>query len=344
MPDYEFLSVNRFLGTEMDARAIKSAMELGILDALSSGGALTLATLAAARKINPTGLRLLIDMLEVDNVIARSGELVELTSDFRATLRFRDLMEVRIAFADLVWPDIHDLFTPLLTDLQQFMARSKVFELFRYDRCLETTPENLQATAVWTRFTTALTRYEAAALLDNVSVDSARNFIDLGGNTGELARQVCGRNPTVQATVVDLPVVCALGKQHIAANAAPAEAARVAFFPADMRCDDLPEPADLVAFKSVLHDWPDADAEQLLDRAWDLVRAGGRLLIFERGPIDARGKRIPYVLLPDLVFLHFLRPADLYLKKLEALGFTSIEYRQIDLDIAFHLIVARRPE
>jgi hypothetical protein len=46
---------------------------------------------------------------------------------------------------------------------------------------------------------------------------------------------------------------------------------------------------------------------------------------------------------PDLVFLHFLRPAELYLKTLTRLGFEDIEYRQIELDVGFHLVTARRP-
>ena len=46
---------------------------------------------------------------------------------------------------------------------------------------------------------------------------------------------------------------------------------------------------------------------------------------------------------PDLVFLHFLRPAALYLATLARLGFEAIEHRQIELDIGFHLISARRP-
>jgi SAM-dependent methyltransferase len=243
----------------------------------------------------------------------------------------------------LIWPDIHTLFTPLLTDLPQFMARSAVFELFRYDRCIEVTPENVAATSVWTRFTTCLTRYEAAAVLDAIDIDFAADFVDLGGNTGEFALQICKRHPKIAGTVVDLPVVCALGRKHIAATADAAEAARIAFFPCDMRSDDLPEATDLVVFKSVLHDWPDADAERLLERARGVLRPGGRLLIFERGPIETRGKRIPYVMAPDLVFLHFLRPPELYLNKLKRLGFESIEYRQIELDLTFHLIVAQWP-
>jgi SAM-dependent methyltransferase len=343
MARHDFLSVNGFLSTEMDARAIKSAIDLGILEVLSAEGRASVSTLSVERRINPVGLRLLVDMLEVNGVIARTGEWIELTPDFRAALRFRDLLESRIAFADLVWPDIHSLFTPLLTDLPEFMARSRVFDLFRYDRCIDITPENLDATRAWTKLTTCLTKYEAGAALDVVDIESVGAFIDLGGNTGEFALQVCRRSPNVKATVVDLPVVCALGRNHIAATADAAEAARIVFFPTDMRSQTLPPAADLVSFKSVLHDWPDADAERLLERAHALVRPGGRLLIFERAPIDMRGKRIPYVMAPDLVFLHFLRPADIYLKKLEELGFVSIEHRRIELDMGFHLIIARRP-
>jgi SAM-dependent methyltransferase len=104
----------------------------------------------------------------------------------------------------------------------------------------------------------------------------------------------------------------------------------------------LPPPADLVAFKSVLHDWPNEDAVQLLERAHALVRPGGRLVIFEREPINTSGQRIPYALFPALVFLHFLRPADIYLTKLRELGFAAVEHRRIVLDMGFHLITAQR--
>jgi len=344
MSAYDFLRVNAFLATEMDARAIKAALELGVVDALNGGAPVSESEFSARQGINRSGLKLLIDMLEANGAVERKGDYIALTQAFKTALSFRDLLESRIDFADLVWPDIHTLFPALLTDLPQFMARSKVFELFRYDRCLTVTPENLRAAAAWTRFTTVLTRYESGPALDAVDLGGVGSFTDLGGNTGEFARQVCARNPATTATVVDLPVVCALGKEHIAAVAETAEAARITFFPADMRSDNLPPPADLVAFKSVLHDWPDADAERLLERGAGLVRPGGRLMIYERGPFETRGKRIAYVSAPDLVFLHFLRPAELYLKKLSSLGFGEIEYRTIDLDIRFHLIVARRPQ
>jgi len=340
---HDFLCVDDFLQTELDARAIRSAFETGILDALVAHGPLPGAALAAKSRMDPAAFRLLTGLLEVNNVVRREGDLVAITPAFVRALGFRDLLETRIDFADLVWPDIHSLFTPLLADLPQFMARSKVFDLFRYDRCMNVTAENLEATKSWVRLTTCLTKYESRAVLDAIDLGSARSFLDIGGNSGEFALQTCRRYPLIEATVVDLPVVCALGRDHIAAVARPEEASRIRFCPADFRRDPLPAAADVVSFKSVLHDWPDADAERLLERAQAVVRPGGRMLIFERGPIEIGTSRLPYSMAPNLVFLKFLRAPDIYLSKLVQLGFTAIEHRHIELEMGFNLIVARRP-
>jgi SAM-dependent methyltransferase len=276
-------------------------------------------------------------------VVRRDADQVALTPDFLHALEFRDLLETRLDFADLVWPDIHTLFTPLLADLSQFMARSKVFDLFRYDRCMNVTAENLAATKSWVRLTTGLTKYESVALLGAIDLESARSLVDIGGNSGEFALRLCRHYPAMQATVVDLPVVCALGRDHIAATARPLEAARIRFCAADFRRDPLPPAADVVSFKSVLHDWPEADAEHILERAYAVVKPGGQMLIFERGPIEVGKRRLPYSMAPNLVFLKFLRPPDIYLRKLAQLGFTAIAHRRIELEMGFNLIEARRP-
>jgi SAM-dependent methyltransferase len=340
---YDFLCVDDFLQTELDARAIRSAFETGIMAVLIAEGAVPFLTLAAKSRMDPAGLRLLIGLLEVNNVVRRADDQLALTAAFTRALEFRDLLETRIDFADLVWPDIHALFTPLLSDLPQFMARSKVFDLFRYDRCMNVTAENLAATKSWVRLTTCLTKYESAAVLGAVDLAGAHSFLDIGGNSGEFALQTCRRYPGIAATVVDLPVVCALGRSHIAAVASPDEAARIRFCPADFRRDPLPDAADVVSFKSVLHDWPDGDAERILERALTVVKPGGRMLIFERGPIEIGNRRLPYSMAPNLVFLKFLRPPDLYLNKLARLGLTAIEHRRIELEMGFNLIMARRP-
>jgi SAM-dependent methyltransferase len=334
------LGVMAFLSTEWDARAIRAALDFGLIDALQQAPT-TIEDIQQTTGAAPRGLDLLIALLVANRVVTRAGDRMQLTPRFREALQFRDLLEARIAFADVVWPDFHALFNALLTDVPQFMARSRTFDLFRYDRCLARTPGNRAATEAWTRFTTCLTRYEAPAALDEIELDDVAEIVDLGGNTGEFALAFCQRKAELRATVVDLPVVCDIGRDHLASNF-PEQATRIRFWPCDMRRDALPAPADLVAFKSVLHDWPEADALRLIARARDLVRPGGRLMIFERAPLTFEG-RPPYGLAPDLVFLHFLRPAEVYIKTLGQLGFVDIQYRRIELEVGFHLIVARNP-
>ena len=85
-----FLCVNGFLTTEMDARAISSALELGLIDALHGQSGAALADLSARLGINSVGLGLLVDLLEVNKVVARTADRVALTSEFEAALQYRN--------------------------------------------------------------------------------------------------------------------------------------------------------------------------------------------------------------------------------------------------------------
>ncbi|HVB18565.1 MAG TPA: hypothetical protein VNF04_18705, partial [Stellaceae bacterium] len=80
--EFEFLCVARFLDTEIDARAIDSALRLGLLDVLLADGPTALPMLAARHRLNPTGLRLLLDILETNGVVARRGDRIALTTEF----------------------------------------------------------------------------------------------------------------------------------------------------------------------------------------------------------------------------------------------------------------------
>src|SRR6202007_1219569 len=144
------------------------------------------------------------------------------------------------------------LLPQLLGDLPAFMAKSKTFELFRYDRCFEDTAENVAHARKWIRFTTALTRYEAQSFLTLADLTGVKCIMDVGGNSGEFALRLCRAHPQLAATVFDLPVVSAIGREHI--GGAP-EAPRITFQPGDMRRDALPRHFDLLTLKAVLTGW-----------------------------------------------------------------------------------------
>ena len=121
------------------------------------------------------------------------------------------------------------------------------------------------------------------------------------------------------------------------------EEERIAFRKADVRAEALPEGHDLIVFKSMLHDWPPQEAERFLAKAAQALAPGGTIVIFERGPLALRGTTPAFGLLPILLFFRSYRPPEAYAEPLRALGFTSIEEREIELDTRFFLLAASRP-
>ncbi|MBD8909663.1 methyltransferase type 12 [Methylorubrum zatmanii] len=336
-----FPRVDRFLDSEAAAQALVFALESGLIDRLARRADTAAAGLAADLRIAAPQFDCLAGLLVGAGIAVEPAPgRIGLSEAFRAVLPCRDLIEAKLAFAAAAAEDLRRHFPAFVAELPAFMAASRTFELFRYDRCFELSPENLEATRRWVSYTTCLTRYEAGPCLDRIEPARHRRLLDLGGNSGEFAAQACRRAPALAATVFDLPVVCALGRENLAGRA---EGARVAFLPGDMRRDPLPEGHDLVTFKSVLHDWPAEEARALLDRAGQALMPGGRLVIYERAPMPLRERAPGYVRSADLVFQPFFRDVDLYAEVLTDLGFVDLAVRRLDLETPFHLIVARKP-
>jgi SAM-dependent methyltransferase len=337
--DLGFLAVDRYLATLIGARALKSAFELRLVDHLAEGGNGTEAALVRSLKVDGPGLKFLLSLLEANGVTERRRGVVALTEGFNEALRYRDLLEAKLDFAGALINDYADGLTDLVRGPEKFAGTSRLYEIFDYRRCLVDTYENWQRTRGWMRLTTALTRYEARACLQLHDFGQHRRLLDVGGNSGELALQACRQNPDLQATVVDLPLVCDIGLEHVLGEP---EHARIGFLPRDLRAQELPQGYDAISFKSMLHDWPEAEALGFLEKAARAVEPGGTLLIFERGPLENRSVP-PFSSLPVLLFFRSYRPASVYLRHLQALGLQDVQRQDITLDTPFYLVTARRP-
>lgn len=337
---FDFLVVDRFLRTLVDARALKSAFELRLIDTLAERGTAATAWLGHALGVDEQGLTFLLALLEANGVVEKRRADVVLSERFLRALQFRDLLETKLDFAGFIMNDFADWFTVLLQDPQGFPGRSRLFELFDYRRCFEPTLENYERTRAWMKLTSALTRYEAQACLGLHDFGAHRRMLDVGGNSGEFALQACRRHAALRATVLDLPLVCDIGMEQMLAQP---ERTRIAFYKADMRHDALPGGYDLIAFKSMLHDWPEEEALGFVSKAAAALPPGGTLLIFERGPIVPGGQTPPFSMLPILLFFRSYRRASVYTKHLQALAFENIRRREVMLDTSFFLVTASKP-
>jgi len=338
-PRYDFLCVDEFLRDVTQARALKSALELRVVDTLLEQPPQPAAELAATLGIEPRGLQFLLDLLQGAAVVDLASGRYRLHARFLKALEFRDLLEAKLDFAGFVAADLIDLFTGAIADPAGFQARSSLFRLFDYRRALEPSHANYEHTRGWMRLTSTLTRYEARACLQAYDFGTHRHLLDVGGNSGEFALQACRAHPRLRATVMDLPLVCEIGAEHVLPHA---ERERIAFLAGDARRDPLPAGCDLVSFKSMLHDWPEAEVTAFLDAAVAALAPGGTLLVFERMPLDVTRGAPPFGLLPALLFFRSYRPPGFYRQAFEARGLAEVSLRTLDLDVPFLLATGRK--
>ena len=336
--EFDYLSVEAFIKDIVDARALASAFELHLIDYLVKNQPVSLDEIKKGFKGNAQGPPLLLDLLMANNVLEESKGEIRLTQPFEKVLRYRDLLEAKLELVHFVLPDFMDLFTTLIHSPDRLGSNARISDFFCYHRSFEATPENYELTKRWMRITTTFTKYEAQVCMKFHDFSRYRRILDIGGNSGEFVRQVCKRYPGVSATVFDLPLVCDIGQEHIRSEP---EADRITFIKGNALTDTLPKSFDLITFKSMLHDWPEKEAKQFIEKASEWLEPGGTLLIFERGPLEVRERTLPYSMIPFLLFLHSFRSPVNYEEHLKGLGFQEISIEKIDLETPFYLVTAR---
>ncbi len=336
----EFLVVERYLQDALQARTLQVAFDIGVIDQLVDSGAILKRQLFRNRACDAAGADFLTQVLVKAGVFRIDNSIVDLTPEFRTALKYRELLLTKLQFSELVAADFFTRLPQLLSSSDEFMATSKLFELFDYSRCYDVTPQNCLQASRWMKLTTMLTRYEAPVCCDHFAFSDHQSMLDIGGNSGEFAVQACRRAASLEATVADLPVVCHVGERHVSAFA---EASRIHFQPLHFIDDALPTGHDLITCKSVLHDWPDDLTEVIVKKCFHALPANGRLLIFERQQWDLDQYPMGYGLLPVLLFFRSYRQPEFYTKLLKAVGFEEVNVQIIALEVPFMLITAVTP-
>ncbi|MFT6912017.1 MAG: hypothetical protein ACJAQW_000614 [Paracoccaceae bacterium] len=268
-----------------------------------------------------------------------------LSPDFAVLLGLRATsFAARVRFAALALADLLNHSDDWLTQRSRFMQSAQTFRFFDYGRARETKAAALEDTAPWVRYVTALTELEGPVLAPHIPVGDCIDLLEIGGNTGAMSLALLARNDRLTATVLDLPAVCRLGEAYVAGHS---DAERIAFCAADASRDDWPRPggrpAQMVLFKSVLHDWEAPAAKKMLQRAFDYLPPGGRVVVCERGTVEDEPFSGAAPCAADLVFAGFYRTPEAYEQMLAGLGATLGERRSLRLGMTFHIVWGTKP-
>jgi hypothetical protein len=119
----------------------------------------------------------------------------------------------------------------------------------------------------------------ASALVWPQLVDLAgdRLLLDVGGGSGAHSIGACLRWPKLHAIVLDLPPVCDVADEFIARHSLEG---RITTRQADMWADPFP-PADVHFYSNILHDWPPEKGQLLIEKSYQTLEPGGRILLHE---------------------------------------------------------------
>jgi SAM-dependent methyltransferase len=160
----------------------------------------------------------------------------------------------------------------------------------------------------------------AEAIAAAVDLDGVRRVLDVGGGSGVVSLALLRRQPELEVVVVDLPEVCAAGRE-IAAEAGLAD--RIAYQPADFMKDDLPRGFDLALECDV-----NIYGEALLRRIHDCLVPDGRFVVVDLLSPEAGvapAARVMWALRGAMHDADFAGPTRPQLKgQLAAAGFTIL--------------------
>jgi hypothetical protein len=291
---------------------------------------------AAALDLPPGGREVLLHILRGVGAVEQVADgRWSLTAPMRAVLDAGEAtFAARLQFVRLAMGDMVMAIEALAEGSEPFQQQARTFDFFRYDRAMETRAPHLQDTAPWVAYVTALTVAEAPVLAPLIPVGPARHLLEIGGNSGEFALSLLVRHPALTVTVVDLPAVCHLGAQNVAGRPG---ADRLRFLPGDARRLALPQ-ADIVLFKSVLHDWELPAATAMIRHSAGALTSEGQLVICERGALADEAAHP--VGAENLVFAHHYRAPTAYDPALTAAGLAVQTRTEAQLDMRFHITTA----
>lgn len=118
----------------------------------------------------------------------------------------------------------------------------------------------------------------AIAVARSGAFSRCNHVIDVGGGSGIFLAALKQHFPEKNVTLLELPQVCESSKK-ILKNFVEIDS--IGFFPCNMFLDQWPEFGDALFISNVLHDWPKEKAQVILKKAFDSLKPGGSIFVYE---------------------------------------------------------------
>jgi demethylspheroidene O-methyltransferase len=174
--------------------------------------------------------------------------------------------------------------------------------------------------------------------LSVVSFKGTKTLMDIGGGTGAFLRAALLPTPDLRGTLFDLPEVVAKAPQGGLSD-------RINVAGGSFRHDPLPKGADAISLIRVLYDHADETVAALLSKIYDVLPAGGKLIISEPmtgGDTPHRAGDAYFSLYTMAMRTGKARSADQIMKACQAAGFTTVSALKSQRPFITSVVVAEK--
>ena len=268
----------------MSSKTLLSAVEMELFTELAKHPE-DLATLSGRLGLHPRSARDFLDALVALKLLERRDDVYYNTpsTDLYLDKRKASYIGGILEMVNLrLYPFWGSLTQGLRTGEAQNEAKHGDGDLFK---SLYADPERLRG---FLKAMTGISHGANMAIARQFPWDKYQSAVDVGTAQGDLITQVCLANPHLAGMGFDLPEVAPIFEDYVADNGL---SARVTFCPGSFFDSVLPE-ADVVMMGHILHDWNLDDKKMLIGKAFDAIKPGGALIVYEAIIDDDRSQNV----------------------------------------------------
>ena len=169
-----------------------------------------------------------------------------------------------------------------------------------------------------------------------------KSVLDVGGGSAIFSIEIAKSQPALRATIMEIAAVCAEADRYISAAG---QASRVRTQALNMFTQPWPTGHDAHFLSNILHDWSDETCRLLVQKSFDALPSGGRIVLHEMLMNDDGCGPLPAAAFSILMLLG-TRGRQYTLAELrgflQPIGFTDVEAFTTGGGY-YSLVVARKP-
>ncbi|MBV8539485.1 MAG: methyltransferase domain-containing protein [Pseudonocardiales bacterium] len=286
-PLEESARIHGIMTAYLQSKAVFVAVELGLFDTLEKGSR-TIEALAAELGIERRPTRALLFALQGLHLVSRDGERYQNTDE---ASRFLVTGKPGYMGGFAEHQDRHfGNFTKLTQAMRENTSLTGRVLKGGYSNQGAATGEGRAGTDRLIQAMRVSSRLQADSLAAAVPLWGVSMLLDLGCGSGDYSVAIARKNPDIRIIAMDYPAVCELAGRNVA-EAGVGDIVEVRAN--DILRDPWPE-CDAVMLSHVLDGYGSEQAAKLIEKVYNALPAGGRLLVHGHMPALATGV-FPYL-------------------------------------------------